>query len=71
MKKNLLLSMCMLVIMSACTSQASKEVAQANTALDAWKDYFVGNILFEDKAPESEGSRIYHSIIADPKAYIT
>ena len=72
MKKNIfIISMCMLAILSACTSNASKNEAKTECPLEIWKDYFVGNILFEDKAPESEGSRIYHSIITDPKAYIT
>ena len=37
---------------------------------DQWKDYNVGKILFEDKSPESEGSRIYHSLIPNPEEYI-
>ena len=39
-------------------------------AKSQWDDYFVGNILFEDKSPESEGSRIYHSLIPNPQEYI-
>ena len=35
-----------------------------------WDDYFVGKIIFEDKSPESEGSRIYHSLIPNPEEYI-
>lgn len=37
---------------------------------DQWKDYNVGKILFEDKSSESEGSRIYHSLIPNPEEYI-
>ena len=37
---------------------------------DQWEDYNVGKILFEDKSPESEGSRIYHSLIPNPEEYI-
>ena len=37
---------------------------------ELWKDYFVGKITFVDRAQETEGSRIYHSIIPDPEAYI-
>ncbi|MDF9830335.1 basic secretory protein-like protein [Parabacteroides sp. PF5-6] len=62
--------------LSACTSQTTGAKTEGSagsnqaTAEEVWKDYFVGNILFEDKAPQSEGSRIYHSIIVDPQAYI-
>lgn len=37
---------------------------------DVWKGYNMGKIDFLDKAPDSEGSRIYHSIIPDPDSYI-
>ena len=33
--------------------------------------YDVGDILFEDKAPATEGSQIYRHIIPDPEAYIS
>lgn len=35
-----------------------------------WETYNVGKILFEDKAPDSKGSDIYHHIITDPEEYI-
>lgn len=35
-----------------------------------WKDYNPGDVEFHDEAPESEGSRIYHSIIPNPAPYI-
>jgi len=38
---------------------------------DEWKDYFVGNVRFEDKAEGTEGSKIYARIIPDPSAYIS
>lgn len=58
--------------MAACSSKPSgKESGEAAAETEkVWKDYFVGNILFEDKAPDSEGSHIYRSIIPDPQAYI-
>lgn len=39
-------------------------------ALSLWKNYPVGRIKFVDKAPDTEGSRIYHAIIPDPVAFI-
>ena len=64
--------MCMLAGLSACNSKAIQHATKkVVTSQSTWDDYFVGNILFEDKAPDSEGSRIYHSLIADPKAYIS
>lgn len=69
---------CLSLCLSACTSKSSTATAVAEEPTSAeeaadnlWKDYFVGNIIFEDKAPNSEGSRIYRSLIADPQAYIT
>ena len=47
----------------ACSDKPSAAKSQ-------WDDYFVGNILFENKSPESEGSRIYHSLIPNPQEYI-
>ena len=38
---------------------------------DDWSNYHVGYIAFQDKAPESRGSAIYHQIITNPEAYIT
>lgn len=35
-----------------------------------WSNYFVGDILFYDEAPDTEGSRIYHSMISNPQNYI-
>lgn len=49
------------------TDNQEKEKSDVN---EVWKDYFLGNILFEDKAPQSEGSRIYHRLIPDPQSYI-
>ena len=46
------------------------EVTEAKAINPAWNTYNVGEIIFEDKAPETEGSKIYHAIIDDPKSYI-
>ena len=35
-----------------------------------WRKYNPGEVIFRDKSPESEGSRIYHAIIPDPTPYI-
>ena len=72
MNKNLLIiTLCMLMGLSACASKGIHTDKRAARAQAAWNDYFVGNIIFDDQAPESEGSRIYHSLIPDPKAYIS
>lgn len=61
----LLLALIALVtVMSSCSQSADKKAGAD------WSGYNVGHIVFEDKAPESEGSRIYASIIKDPDAYI-
>jgi hypothetical protein len=35
-----------------------------------WDNYFVGKVRFEDKATDTEGSKIYAAIVPDPDAYI-
>ncbi len=37
---------------------------------NVWKNYFVGDIIFNDKAPQTEGSKIYKALIPNPKEYI-
>lgn len=75
-KQYLLAALCLGISLTACQSNASKTTAEAPETVaaaeegDLWQDYFIGNILFEDKAPESEGSRIYRSLIPDAEAYI-
>ena len=72
MNKNLLIILlCALLGLSACATKGVHTDKRAARALAAWDDYFVGNIIFEDQAPESEGSRIYHSLIPNPQAYIS
>ena len=53
------------IALSLVACSGNKDAAKAQ-----WDDYFVGNIIFEDKSPESEGSRIYHSLIPNPEEYI-
>lgn len=59
-KRHLIYVACLLVAMGAC-SATSKE--RAKITPDAWGKYNVGTVLFEDKAPETKGSDIYHRII--------
>lgn len=69
MKKNILITaLAVLTALTSCNTNVNK--SNATDAEAIWKDYFVGNIIFKDEAPESEGSRIYHSIIPDAEAYI-
>lgn len=77
MRKNILPALLLSLTFASC-SQAPKTVSQPAEQQEAvisqdnlWKDYFVGNIKFEDKSPESEGSKIYHSLYKAPQAYIT
>ena len=68
MKKSYLIGALGLALgLAACTSKPEATTATA----EQWDYYFVGNILFEDKSPESEGSLIYHSLIPNPEEYIS
>lgn len=64
--KSLIMSAAFLLAAAGCAS-GQKE----NAAADVWKDYNVGKVIFEDKAEGTSGSRIYHSIIAEPEEYIS
>lgn len=52
---------------AACAATAADMPGDAG---DRWTDYNVGRIKFIDRAPETEGSRIYHAIITDAESYI-
>lgn len=65
-RKYLLYGLCLLMGATACSG--SKEKKGAEHAL--WDNYNVGTILFEDRAPETLGSEIYHRIIPDAESYI-
>lgn len=47
-----------------------KPTKQQTVAAKRWKAFAIPDIKFEDKAPATDGSRIYHALIADPDAYI-
>lgn len=68
MKKiHLIYAACLLVGMGACAASVQKQVKDN---FDVWKEYNTGAILFEDKAPGTLGSDIYHRIIPDAESYI-
>ena len=56
------------LIFLAVMATACAQTAPKNTD---WLGYNVGNIIFEDQAKETEGSKIYANIIKDPEAYIS
>lgn len=66
-KRNLIYVTCMLIAMGACSATSKN---QAEVVTDTWGKYNVGTILFEDKAPETKGSDVYHRIIPDAESYI-
>lgn len=58
-----------LVAGEAIASSGAGKVKSLNTK--KWQKYDVGRIRFHDKAPQSEGSKIYHRLIAEPETYIS
>jgi len=64
MKKILLLAACAATIAAVSCSQKHA------SPLSAWAKYDVGEITFDDEATGTRGSEIYHTLIADPEAYI-
>ncbi len=65
--KCLLYVACALLCAEACSFGAK---ADKTSDVQQWNNYPVGNILFEDKAPQTKGSEIYHRIIPNAEAYI-
>ena len=63
-----LAAICMAAGLTACSQATQPETTECT---DVWANYPIGEIVFHDEAPDTEGSRIYHSIVKDPKAYIT
>ena len=47
-----------------------KETKKQQVAAKRWKNFSIPEIKFEDKAPQSQGSKIYHALIPNPDAYI-
>lgn len=66
-KKNLIYATCMLIAMGACSATSKN---QSEAVAETWGKYNLGTILFEDKAPGTKGSDIYHQIIPDAESYI-
>ncbi|MBR4995102.1 MAG: basic secretory family protein [Alistipes sp.] len=56
------------MIAMPASAQKKEVVKPVNT--QKWKKYDVGDIRFHDKAPRSEGSKIYSELIPNPKEYI-
>ena len=64
MRKIYFVSLLVLTLsLAACSNKPAATQQQ-------WDDYFVGKINFEDKSPDSEGSRIYNSLIPNSEEYI-
>ncbi|MBB4036887.1 hypothetical protein GGR21_002800 [Dysgonomonas hofstadii] len=66
-KRHLVYALCLLTGIIACS--ASKK-GQGDNLSNVWENYNVGTIIFEDKAPGTKGSDIYHRIIPDAESYI-
>lgn len=63
---------------SACESKNTEDyisnpditTPQQKDSSSLWQKYYIGKVLFEDKAPKSQGSLIYHELIPNPEQYI-
>ena len=51
-------------------AQAQNEWQTKPVKVKKWRKYDVGEILFNDKAPQTEGSQIYNRLIPNPEEYI-
>lgn len=51
-------------------AQAQNEWQAKPVKVKKWRKYDVGEILFNDKAPQTEGSQIYNRLIPNPEEYI-
>ena len=65
------ISLALLAVMAVTGSTASEKAGKAKPLnTKKWAKYDVGTIRFHDKATHSEGSKIYHRLIANPEQYI-
>lgn len=48
----------------------TKQNKRSGIDVGPWKDYNIGNIVFNDKAPQTKGSKIFKSLIPNPEKYI-
>ncbi|MGM9705604.1 MAG: basic secretory protein-like protein [Prevotella sp.] len=62
------------MLIAACvggvTLLGSCATTKKSASTSQWESFKIKNIFFDDQAKDTEGSRIYHSIISDPDAYI-
>jgi len=64
---NLFYIICFALGIGSCFAMSVKP---KNINKGKWRKYNMGEVVFEDKAPESKGSAIYHQIIPDAESYI-
>ncbi|MCF0197655.1 MAG: hypothetical protein HUK03_10605, partial [Bacteroidaceae bacterium] len=73
MKKILLLAT-IIALPWSVKAQAEKQGSQYHKPIKIekqWKKFNPGEVKFEDKSPQTEGSKIYHSFIKNPEKYIS
>lgn len=63
-----LLALASLFMFMSC---GQKQMKQPANEFGQWENYPVGKVHFKDKAPQTEGSRIYNCIITQPDSFIT
>lgn len=66
-----LLGVAFYVMAEPAMAQAQNEWQAKPVKVKKWCKYDVGEILFNDKAPQTEGSQIYNRLIPNPEEYIT
>lgn len=59
------------IISCSVENKKSFDSSDDVSTTSSWDDYFVGDILFNDEATSTKGSKIYNSIITQPEKYIT
>lgn len=65
-----LLGVAFSVMAEPAMAQAQNEWQTEPVKVKKWRKYDVGEILFNDKAPQTEGSQIYNRLIPNPEEYI-
>ena len=65
-----LLCVAFCVMAEPAMAQAQNEWQTKPVKVKKWRKYDVGEILFNDKAPKTEGSHIYNRLIPNPEEYI-
>lgn len=58
------------ILAAASLAQCEKKEQVTVSPLEAWDDFYPGDVRFTDRSPETRGAQIWHEIVPNPEQYI-